>query len=112
MIAQPGGTPKLKRFFFVAFRGRTIVGAAAQDPKRVSELIPILRRAVYKEPGTFGFVNQRSLFGRGVGGKRAIELNVSGPELEEILDVALRTVQKIRLGHASQSGHAASTTRP
>ena len=95
--ATPGEPPKLKRFFFVAFRGRTIVGAAAQDPKRVSELIPILRRAVYKEPGTFGFVNQRSLFGRGVGGKRAIELNVSGPELEEILDVALRTVQKIDL---------------
>ncbi len=93
--ATAGESPKLKRFFFVAFRGRTIVGAAAKDPKRVSELIPILRRAVYKEPGTFGFVNQRSLFGRGVGGKRAIELNVSGPELEEILDVALRTVQKI-----------------
>ena len=93
--ASPGETPKLKRFFFVAFRGRTIVGAAAQDPQRVGELIPILRRAVYKEPGTFGFVNQRSLFGRGVGGKRAIELNVSGPDLEEILDVALRTVQKI-----------------
>lgn len=93
--AAPGEPPKLKRFFFVAFRGRTIVGAAAQDAQRVGELIPILRRAVYKEPGTFGFVNQRSLFGRGVGGKRAIELNVSGPELEQILDVALRTVQRI-----------------
>ncbi len=102
--ATLGETPKLERFFFVAFRGRTIVGAAAQDPTRVSELIPILRRAVYKEPGTFGFVNQRSLFGRGIGGKRAIELNVSGPELEEILEVALRTVQKINQAMPRRNG--------
>jgi len=89
------GPPKLKRFFFVAFRGRTIIGASAADPTRVRELIPILSQAVYKEPGTFGFVRQRPLFGRGIGGSRSIELNVSGQELEQILDVALRTVQKI-----------------
>ena len=90
-------SPKLSRFFFVAFRGRTIVGAAAQDPNRVGELIPILRRAVYKEPGTFGFVNQRSLFGRGIGGKRAIDFNISGSDLEQILEVAQRSADKIWL---------------
>lgn len=90
-----GDAPKIQRFFFVASRGRTFVGASAVDPTRVAELIPILRKAVYKEPGTFGVVSQRSLFGRGVGGKRSIELNVSGPELEQILDVALRTVRQI-----------------
>ena len=89
------GRPKIQRFFFVASRGRTFVGASAADPERVGELIPIMRRAVFKEPGTFGVISQRSLFGRGVGGKRSIELNVSGPELEPILDVALRTVQQI-----------------
>ncbi len=95
--ADPDGPPKLKRFFFVAFRGRTIIGASAEDPNRVRELIPILSRAVYKEPGTFGFVRQRPLFGRGIGGNRSIQLNVSGPELEQILNVALRTA-----GHVNQ----------
>ncbi|MAH84249.1 MAG: acriflavin resistance protein [Rhodospirillaceae bacterium TMED8] len=82
------GTPKLQRFFFVASRGRTFVGAAAADPNRVAELLPIMRRAVYKEPGTLGGVVQRSLFGRGIGGSRSIELNISGPDLEDILNVA------------------------
>ena len=94
---ESNSPPKLSRFFFVAFRGRTIVGAAAQDPNRVGELIPILRRAVYKEPGTFGFVNQRSLFGRGIGGKRAIDFNISGSDLEQILEVAQRAADKVWL---------------
>ncbi|MEL6206580.1 MAG: efflux RND transporter permease subunit, partial [Pseudomonadota bacterium] len=37
---------------------------------------------------TFGFMTQPSLFGRGVGGGRTIELNVSGDGLEDILGVA------------------------
>ena len=100
----PNSLPKLSRFFFVAFRGRTIVGAAAQDPTRVGELIPILRKAVYKEPGTFGFVNQRSLFGRGIGGKRAIDFNISGSELEQILEVAQRAAEKIWLVMPRKNG--------
>jgi len=90
--SEPGGPPKIKRFFFVASRGRTFLGAAAVEPDRVGELIPILRDAAFKEPGTFGLVSQRSLFGRGIGGQRAIDLNVSGPDLENILGVALKSV--------------------
>ncbi len=93
--SKPGEPPKIQRFFFVASRGRTFLGAAAHDPTKVKELIPFMKRAAYGEPGTFGLISQRSLFGRGIGGSRSIELNVSGPELEDILDVALSAVQKI-----------------
>ena len=55
----------------------------------------MLSRPIFAEPGTFGFINQRSLFGRGIGGGRAIELNISGPELPEILDVAQRAAGTI-----------------
>jgi HAE1 family hydrophobic/amphiphilic exporter-1 len=34
----------------------------------VAEVIPILSRPIFAEPGTFGFMTQPSLFGRGVGG--------------------------------------------
>jgi len=88
--SKPGEPPKIQRFFFVASRGRTFLGASAVDSKRVSELIPVLRDAAFQEPGTFGLISQRSLFGRGVGGQRAVELNVSGPDLEDILGVALK----------------------
>lgn len=84
--------PKIQRFFFVASRGSTFLGAAAADPTRVKELQPILAKAARREPGTFGIVRQRSLFGRTVSGSRKIDFNISGPDLETILGLALKTV--------------------
>ena len=82
------GTPTIESFFFVATPGNSFVGAAAVDGTRVGELIPVLSRPIFAEPGTFGFMTQPSLFGRGVGGGRTIELNVSGQDLDDILGVA------------------------
>jgi len=88
--AEPGGPPKIKNFFFVATRATTFVGAQSVEPERVAELIPVLNKPVFKEPGTFGFISQPSLFGRALGGGRSIDVNVSGPDLEEILGIAVR----------------------
>ncbi len=90
-----GEPPKMNNFFFVARNTTTFVGAASVDPSRTAELIPVLRKPVFEEPGTFGFVTQPSLFGRSIGSGRSIDLNISGPDLEEVLDVALRATQKI-----------------
>ena len=87
--------PAIRHFFFVALRGTTFLGGAATDPTRVRELIPVLSKPIFSEPGTFGFINQRSLFGRGIGGGRSIELNVSGQSLDEILGVAQRLAGRI-----------------
>lgn len=84
------GTPTIQNFFFVATPGNSFVGAAAVDGQRAADLIPVLSRPIFSEPGTFGFMTQPSLFGRGVGGGRAIELNISGQDLDEILGVAGR----------------------
>lgn len=94
-FAKEGETPKLSRFFFVAFRGRTILGAQAADPERVKELIPFMRQAAFQEPGTFGLVVQQSLFGRGIGGKRSIDFNISGPDMEDIMETAGRSAALI-----------------
>lgn len=93
--AEDGQPPKIENFFFVARRASTFLGASAKDPSRIAELIPILQKPVFKEPGTFGFVTQPSIFGRAVGGGRAIDLNVSGPDLEDVLDVAQRAAALI-----------------
>ncbi|MFB0991580.1 MAG: efflux RND transporter permease subunit [Rhodospirillales bacterium] len=90
-FAKQGEHPKLSRFFFVAFRGRTILGAQAADPRRVKELLPYMRKAAFQEPGTFGLVTQQALFGRGIGGKRSIDFNISGPNMQSILDVSLKS---------------------
>ena len=86
--ATEDGRPAIRNFFFVATPGNSFVGSTAVDGTRVGELIPILSGPIFAEPGTFGFMTQPSLFGRGVGGGRTIELNVSGQDLGEILGVA------------------------
>ncbi|MBL4615424.1 MAG: efflux RND transporter permease subunit [Magnetovibrio sp.] len=101
----PGEPPKIQDFFFVARPTSTIVGARAVDSSRIAELIPVLREPVFKEPGTFGFIRQPSLFGRGIGGGRNIELNISGPDLEQVLAIALKATSMIGEVLPRDEGH-------
>ncbi len=87
-----GQPPKMKHFFYVARPSGTFFGASSVEAERVSELIPVLQKPAFKEPGTFGVISQPSIFGRAVASSRSIDLDVSGPELEDVLDVAQRAV--------------------
>jgi len=89
--------PKIDRFFFVASRASTFLGAVAVDPRRAPELREVLSEPVFKEPGTFAIINQLSIFSRGLGGGRKIELDISGPDLETILNVALKATGRIAM---------------
>jgi HAE1 family hydrophobic/amphiphilic exporter-1 len=91
--SKPGEPPKMDRFWFIALPARTIIAASAVDPQRAAELVPLLRGIAFREPGTFGFVNQTSLFGRGFGGSRVVDLNISGPDMEENLATARRATE-------------------
>ncbi len=103
--AVPGEPPKIGDFFFVSSPAFTFVGASSMDEQRAGELIPVLRDPVFQEPGTFGFIRQLSLFGRGIGGSRSIELDVSGGDLEVILGVALDATQRITGLMPAEQGH-------
>ena len=86
---EPGQPPKIKNYFFVAGAGgRTLFGASAIQDSRVKELIPVLTRSLFGEPGTFGFFTQPSLFQRGFGGGRSIDLDITGSDLEKVVAVA------------------------
>ena len=84
---EPGGPPKIRNYFFVAFPSRTIFGAGTYDETadRVSELIPVLQQSLVGEPGTIGFFTQPSLFDRDITGGRSIKLDISGPDLEDVV---------------------------
>lgn len=84
------GPPGIETFFFVATNSRTFMGARATDPFRVAELIPVLTGPVFREPGTFGFFTQPSIFGRGVGGTRSIDMDIRGADLEVVIQTAQR----------------------
>ena len=93
--SAPGEPPKIERFFFVATRSNTFLGAIAVEPQRAGELIPVLQGPAFREPGTFGFINQPSIFGRGIGSGRSIDLDISGQTLEEIVGVAQRAAGRV-----------------
>ncbi|MHA1152605.1 MAG: efflux RND transporter permease subunit [Alphaproteobacteria bacterium] len=103
--SEPGEPPKIERFFFVARSSTTFLGATAVDPQRASELIPLLRKPVFREPGTFGFISQPSIFGRGLGGGRRIQFDISGQDLEVILGVAGRAADLVMQHLPSSEGY-------
>lgn len=88
------GPPPMENFFFVALNSRTFMGARAVEEHagRVAELMPYMQRPVFSEPGTFGFFTQPSIFGRGVGGSRSIDIDIRGPDLETVMATAQRTM--------------------
>ena len=103
--AELDSPPKIERFFFVSTRSNMFVGAISDDPERVSELIPVMQVPVFKEPGTFGFMSQPSIFGRGIGAGRKIDLDVSGATLEEILAAASKAAGRILAIMPRSEGH-------
>jgi len=84
---QPG-VPRIRDFFFVA-RGRMLfLGAKAVDDLRAGELIPILAAAAGSEPGVIPIVSQSSLFDSGLTGGRTIDVEITGPDLEGLVEEA------------------------
>jgi len=102
---QSDALPGISQFFFVSTRSMMFVGAISEDPNRVSSLIPVLQVPVFEEPGTYGFMSQPSIFGRGIGSGRKIDLDISGATLEDILSAAGRAAIKVFAVLPRQDGH-------
>ncbi len=92
--AQKLNGPPIENFFYVA-RGRQVfMGAIAKEPERARELIPVMQGVLSKIPGMISVVTQTSLFQRGIGEGRAINIQITGPELEKLVGLG----QKIFFG--------------
>ena len=78
--------PVIGDFFYVA-RGRTVfVGLRAADPLRAGELVPLMFGLSSKLPGTIIVASQSSLFERGLTAGRTIDIEITGPELEQLVE--------------------------
>jgi HAE1 family hydrophobic/amphiphilic exporter-1 len=89
------GVPAIDRSFFVGSPDRLFAGAVARDPSQVRELLGWLRGVQGAIPGFFSFTNQASLFGR-IGGGRAIEVNLTGADLQQLAGVGGRMMGAVR----------------
>ncbi|MCB2053216.1 MAG: efflux RND transporter permease subunit [Geminicoccaceae bacterium] len=97
--------PRIERFFFAAFGGAAFLGASALDQQAAGALVPVLGAPLASEPGTFGFIRQPSIFGRGLEGTRGIDLDISGPDLAQTLGTALRAMGLVAQTLPREAGH-------
>jgi len=79
------GVPAVRRSFFVARPGAAFMGAAAEDGDRIKELVSFYRARQSEVPGMFGLASQASLFGRGIGASRSVDVDLTGPDLVELV---------------------------
>ena len=89
-LQMPGGG--MRDFFFVAFPTQAFLAGSSNDPLRVGELRAPMQGAAFQIPGAFAFVQQASIFQRGIGQGRNIDIELSGPELERLIGMGYRVM--------------------
>ncbi len=92
--ALPGGG--VQGFFFVSLNDRAFMGVRARESLRVRELIPEFMKLSGQLPGSFVVVNQSSIFSRGFDEGRNIDIDVTGPDLPELLALGAEIFGTVR----------------
>ncbi len=82
--------PEVKNFFFVAWGQQAFFGIVSKIQERTRELLPHVYGVLRKIPGMIAIVQQPSLFARGIGEGRSIEIEIKGPEIERLIMLGRR----------------------
>lgn len=86
--------PLIRDFFFVA-RGRQVfMGLRSHDPTQVSGLVPLVQKVSSGLPGTFAVAKQSSLFEQGLSAGRTINIEITGPELTQLVSLGGQVLGK------------------
>ncbi|MBT8366153.1 MAG: efflux RND transporter permease subunit [Deltaproteobacteria bacterium] len=81
------GFPGIKNMFYVAAEQIMLFGAISIHEQRSAELIPLFTRTIFSIPGMYGVSIQAGVFQTGLGRGRTIQLNVSGNDLDRIVQI-------------------------
>jgi len=82
--------PRISEFFFVAFGQQVFMGVESEDPLRVRGLMPLLQGILRRIPGAIPVVKQTSLFEQGTGAGRTIDVEITGPDLQRLVELGQR----------------------
>jgi HAE1 family hydrophobic/amphiphilic exporter-1 len=82
------GYPAIEHMFYVGADQIMIFGATSTHEQRAGELIPLFNRTISSIPGMFGVSIQAGVFQTSLGRGRTIEVNISGDDLNRIVQVA------------------------
>ncbi len=80
--------PAIEDFFCVAFGNSVFVGVSSSEPTQAGKLIGLVQQKLgMKFPGTFVVAFQTSLFAGELSGGRAIDVEITGPELGQLVQI-------------------------
>ncbi|NIQ03574.1 MAG: MMPL family transporter [Nitrospinaceae bacterium] len=88
--------PAVRNFLFIGSRGRLFTIVKAKDPERSREMIPVLKKELKNVPGMIAITRQLSLFSSAFSGSRGIEMNIMGPDLVKITEIARNAFFKLK----------------
>jgi HAE1 family hydrophobic/amphiphilic exporter-1 len=83
-----GGYPGIKHMFYVGAEQIMLFGAISQHEQRAGELLPLFRQTIHSIPGMFGISIQAGIFQTRLGRGRTVEVDISGDDLNRIVQVA------------------------
>jgi HAE1 family hydrophobic/amphiphilic exporter-1 len=87
--------PAIADFFYVA-RGRMLfMGLRAADPLQAGRLVPLIQQATRNIPGTLAVAKQSSLFERGLGAGRTVDIEITGPDIRELVALGGRILGQV-----------------
>ena len=72
------------------------MGGRTNDDSQIRDLIPVFRRAMADIPGVIAIVTQSSLFQRGLGEGRNIDIEITGPELDTLVALGRQIFGQVR----------------
>ena len=81
------------------------MGARCADPLRASELVPVLQKAASSIPGMFAIVTQSSLFQSGLSGGRAIDIEITGPDINRLNQIGQQIFFACMAEFPAEQGH-------
>jgi HAE1 family hydrophobic/amphiphilic exporter-1 len=90
------GVPAIHRSFFVGDPSRLFIGGVAEDPNQVLAMRDFMHSIHARIPGAIGFASQAALFSRGIGEGRAIDVELSGSDLNVLTDTAQTLFAELR----------------
>jgi len=82
------GFPGIKNMFYVGAEQIMLFGIISIHEQRAGELIPLMMRTIYSIPGMYGISIQAGVFQTSLGRGRSIEVNISGDDLNRIVQAA------------------------
>lgn len=82
------GYPGIKNMFYVGAEQLMLSGAISIHEQRAGELVPLFMNRLNSIPGIFGVSNQAGIFQTRLGRGRTIDVDISGDNLERIIQAA------------------------